>query len=334
MARTEQGQPARTESIIAELTHPIYLDTPMLVSFLATLDDGVSFSSEVAETVADKRKASGEGSGDARLPGLASLLGLSLSASGKYAREKAEDQSTESKFVRQHTAASLFNRLRLGLKQQNVLKTVNAGAGVSSLSPGALVEVAGTIEASPLETLVKTFNDMLPFIERGSGGQQPLQVNRARRRSMTPEELAELELLEQQQATARQEQQGLEDTKRIVALIEQDFQASPVVDLVLRRNDLSVIITASRDFFSEDVNAALLGGTFTLVGKVTAVAAAADAQTMVVRRGAMGLIANAAITPMLQQARQVFALQGLTLDLPDAQITGPYLQVIPLAVYI
>jgi hypothetical protein len=224
LARTEQNQPARTESIIAELTHPIYLDTPMLVSFLATLDDGVSFSSEVAEKIADKRKSSGEGSGDARLPGLTSLLGLSLSASGKYAREKAEDQSTERKFVRQHTAASLFNRLRIGLKQQNVLKTVNEEADVSGLSPGALVEVAGTIEASPLETLVKTFKDMLPFMKQGSGGQQPIQVNRARRRSMTPEELTQLELLEQQQVAARQEKQGLEDTKRIVALSNRTFK--------------------------------------------------------------------------------------------------------------
>jgi len=215
-----------------------------------------------------------------------------------------------------------------------VLKAIEPGQGVSDVGPGALIEVAGTIEASPLETLIKTFRDILPFIEQGSNGQQPIQVNRGRRRSMNPEQLAQLELLEQQQAVARQEQQGLEDTKKIVGLIEQDFQASPVVNLVLRRHDLSVIITASRDFFSEDVNAALLGGTFTLIGKVTAVEAAADAHTMVVRRGAMGLIANAAIMPMLQQVRQVFELQGMALELPDAQIEGPYLQVIPLAIYI
>lgn len=114
-------QQERATNVLVELTHPIYLDTPMMISFLATVDDGVSFSSEVAETVADTRKAAGEGSGEAKLPGLASLLGLSLSASGKYARESAEDQTTESKFVRQHTAASLFNRLRVRLKQEGIL---------------------------------------------------------------------------------------------------------------------------------------------------------------------------------------------------------------------
>jgi len=211
---------------------------------------------------------------------------------------------------------------------------IGPDAGVTGIVTGSLAEVSGGIEASPLETLVKTFKDMLPFMEKDSSGQQPIQVNRARRRNMTPDQLEQLELLEQAQETARQEQQGLEDTKRIVELIEQDFRASPVVDLVLRRADLSVIVTASREYFSEDVSAALLGGTFTLIGKVTAVQAAEDAQTMVVRRGAMGLIANAAITPMLQQARQIFALQGMALDLPDAQIEGPYLQVIPLAIFI
>jgi len=75
LARMEQNEAARIKSIIAELTHPIYLDTPMLVSFLATVDDGVSFSSEVAEKVADTRKASGEGSGEAKLPGLPACWG-------------------------------------------------------------------------------------------------------------------------------------------------------------------------------------------------------------------------------------------------------------------
>ena len=288
-------------SIIVELAHPIYLDTPMLISFLAAVDDGVSFSSEVAEKIADTRKQSGEGAGEVKIPGLAALLGLSLSASGKYGREKAEDQSTESTFVRQHTAASLFNRLRLRMNQQNVLKTVDSTSSLEAVSPGDLVTVSGTIDVSPLETLVKIFYDLLPFFEQGD---------------------------------ASLPQQELVSTKQIVELIDRDLKSSPIVDLVLRREGLSVVITASRESFSDDVSAALLGGTFTLVGKVTAKETAPDAETLVVRRGAMGLIANAVLTPMLQQASQALESEGASLDLSDARVKGPYIQVIPLAVYV
>lgn len=159
-------------------------------------------------------------------------------------------------------------------------------------------------------------------------------INRQRRRSMSAEQRAELTELERRQEAARQEQRGLDETKKIVSLIEKDLQSSPFVDLVLRHEAAAAIITASREFFSEDVNAALLGGTFVLVGKVTAVESDADAETMVVRRGAMGLIANAIITPMLEQVRDSFAVQEVVLDLPDATVTGPYVQVIPLALYI
>jgi hypothetical protein len=54
------------------LVYPVYLDTPMLVSFLATLDDGISFSSEVAETYTNATKSSGEASGGIKLPTLTS----------------------------------------------------------------------------------------------------------------------------------------------------------------------------------------------------------------------------------------------------------------------
>jgi hypothetical protein len=61
MPRREQPD-QRNGLASAELMHPIYLDTPMLISFLATIDDGVYFTSEVAEKVADTRKSGGEGS--------------------------------------------------------------------------------------------------------------------------------------------------------------------------------------------------------------------------------------------------------------------------------
>ena len=334
MAREKQDEKS-TPDITSQLAHPIYLDTPMLISFLAAVDDGVSFSSEVAERVADTRKSSGEGSGEAKVPGLAALLGLTLSASGKYGREKTADQSMENKFVRQHTAASLFNRLRFRLSQQGAIKSISEGsaADLLSLSPGDLISVSGVVEISPLQVIVKTFNDLLPFFDQDESS-LPRLPNRGQRRNLNPEEQAELSQAEQLRAAAAQQRKQLAETKKIVELVERDIQSSPIVDLVLRANGISALVTASRESFTDEISAVLVGGTFTLLGKVTAVSIDPEAETDVVRRGAMGILARDAILPMLELAGKPPEEGGIGLQVPDAVVRGRHLQVIPLAIYV
>lgn len=332
---TQRDKQTRTAEpdIASQLAHPIYLDTPMLISFLAAVDDGVAFSSEVAETVGDSRKSTGETSGEAKIPGLAALLGLSLSATGRYGRENSADQTTESKFVRQHTAASLFNRLRFRLTQSGAIKTIDAeyDPDALSLEPGDLVTISGKVEVSPLQVLVKTFQALLPFFTQ-SNGDLPALPNRDRQRSMTPQQAAEFEQLKEQREAAIQQREQMKETESIVSLVQNDIDASPVVDLVLRSEAMSVLITANRENFSDDVSAALLGGTFRLIGKVTAVNNSVDAETDVIRRGAMGAIARGAVLPLLQLADS--SGSGLALDVPEPTIRGRHLQVIPLAIYV
>src|SRR5689334_9749319 len=91
------------------LAHPVYLDVPMMVSFLATLDDGVTYTSEVAEKLTSSKQGEGEGAVKIGIPSLAQWLGLNLGADGKYRKRSASDETVESRLVREHTSASLFN---------------------------------------------------------------------------------------------------------------------------------------------------------------------------------------------------------------------------------
>jgi len=304
----------------------------MLISFLATLDDGVYFSSEVARKQIEARKSSAQADGSAKLPSLASLLGLDLSASGKYARDKSTDDSTESKFVKQHTSASLFNRLRSRLLQDNLISQIRSGEELSDVSTGAVVEISGQLNEVPLKRIVDLFSDMWTFIEQ----QAPVgpELTRRQRDALSQEQRQELEIAElARQAAAAQLEQN-RGIKQMVDLVGTDLAKSPVVDLILKGNGLSALVTASRESLSDDVTASLLGGTFTILGKVTAVRPASDAETIVVRRGAMGAVAEASILPMLEQMNENGAESGLNLDLPDGKISGPYLQVIPLAIFV
>jgi hypothetical protein len=111
------------------LAHPVYLDVPMMVSFLATLDDGVAYTSEVAERLASTKEGEGEGTAKAGIPSLAQWLGLSLSAEGRYRRRSLNDESVEARLVREHTSASLFNILRQRLEAVGGIKVLASQRG-------------------------------------------------------------------------------------------------------------------------------------------------------------------------------------------------------------
>src|SRR4051794_36353767 len=94
------------------LRYPLYLDVPMMVSFLATLQNGVSFEEKIQMRTGSKRQTSGSsevGAQGPSIPGLASLLSFDLR--GKLSIERGNERSEELEVVRQHTEASLFNRL-------------------------------------------------------------------------------------------------------------------------------------------------------------------------------------------------------------------------------
>jgi hypothetical protein len=98
MARTAKDA---EQMAMTPVVYPIYLDVPMMVSFLAALRDGVEFENTVTRRDQRSTNREREASGKVRLPPLASLFGLE--ASGKMAGQAGEETSEEVKVVRQHT---------------------------------------------------------------------------------------------------------------------------------------------------------------------------------------------------------------------------------------
>jgi hypothetical protein len=308
----------------------------MLVSFLATLEGGVSFSSEVAETAAHTRRTETEGSANAAVPGLTSLLGLTLGMNGKLKRDSEQVDTVETKLVRQHTAASLFNSLRHRLYRDSSVTRVHTARDLSRAVSGSIVEMAGRIDESPLRRLVDLMNNFYPFMEEHA--QAALRkiptVKRNQRSGLSPEQRAMLELAE---SAAEQAKDQLEESKqlmRIVELIDQDMKGSPLSDLVVQGDGVAGFVSVHQDYLSDDMSAGLLGGTFKVLGKVTGVDSAADAHAPVVRRGAMGAVSESVIEPMLENMRNSAGASGLRIDLPEGQLRGPYLQMIPLAIFV
>ncbi|GAA1858585.1 hypothetical protein GCM10009836_43480 [Pseudonocardia ailaonensis] len=324
--------PAKKQSSARpELVHPVYLDPEMLISFLATLEGGASMSSEVSERSGETAKSAGEAGGEAKLPSVLSMLGISLSATGKYSRDKTRDESVESKFVRQHTAASLFNRLRTRMQEDGYLHSIDPSGDLSGVETGMLIEVAGEFDESPLRKIVDVINSIWPFVEEETEkARKSIPVPKRNGKGGVPPE--QRELAEAARLLVDQQIEGNKQTLRMAQLVEADLSNSPVVDLLLTAPKFSGIVTASRELLTEEVTAALMGGTFRIIGKVSAVDTSESAETLVVRRGAMGLIAEAAVLPMIEAMNKPGS--GIDLALPSGKLSGPVTQLIPLAIFV
>ncbi len=313
--------------------HPVYLDTTMLLSFLATLEDGFSTSAEFTEAQKATMMSDASGQGEAGAGDLVSALGLTLRASGKYSRVNGGDSSAEQRFKREHTSASLFNRLYSRLSSASMVTYVTSKATLQSVQMGDIVEIPGVITENPAEEILRTMDRFLPFFDKFGGDEQqvenqPQQLNRAQRRNLTREQR---EALEQQAATLVDSQGGITQVRELVDLLRRDLHESPVVDLRLKGEISSGIVTASREFFSEASSAMLIDGTFRVIGKVTGINTDENAETNVMRRGAV-----AGMSPILDGFADLEEeMRGLMSFPPtDFVITGPCIQIIPLAIFV
>ncbi len=302
----------------------------MLLSFIATIENGFSMSAEVTEAQKAASTSEGSGQGGAGTGEIVSALGLKLDASGKYSRTSGDDRSAEQRFKKEHTAASLFNRLYSQLSESNLVTEIANSDNLQAVKIGDIVEIVGVISENPAEQILRTMDRFLPFVSKfahGDAAEQPTP-NRDQRRNLSR---AQREQLERETAQLAGGQGSLNETAALVELLRKDLKESPIVDLTLKSKGVSAILTASREFFSQESAAMLVGGTFYALGKVTGVNDDPDSDTKVMRRGAV-----AGMSPVVDGFVEFGKTMGSMLDLPPMEISlhGRSLQIIPLAIFI
>jgi hypothetical protein len=332
MARAKTPTTAVTGSLLA---HPVYLDTPMLVSFLASLEDGVSYTSEVAERVAAGREGEGEGTGKVALPSIATLLGLNLSAEGRYKRRNTSEDSVENKFIREHTAASLFNRLMNRLRATDgMLTELSVSTQLEELADGSLIEMHGQILGNPLRQVLEFFAALGPYIgldiedhpdEPPEAEHRPTGGSRKRSGAKPPAKLPQLTNTSGGQTPELSNQDILRVVKREVSI-------SPVVDLLMEsREGLRAVLTVNRELLSPEVEAYFVGGRFTVLAKVSAVLTEGNSISLL-RRTAFGTMGRSVAEEMFSAFTD--SSEGLDFSVAETVIDGPAVQLLPLAIYL
>lgn len=301
-----------------DVVHPVYLDASMMIDFLAGFDDGVSFSSDVARRIDTGRKRASELGGSA---GIADLMGMNLAGNGRLSRESTHAESTESKFVRQHTLASLFNRLRQILDEKGRITRLEKGELTSLVRPGALVEVEGTIDRNPLDALSQLYDDFRPYAVT--------QQRQESRRGMNEETFEDVEEFED--AVREDAERKYRDMDEMFGVVKADLEKGQIIDLPMAVDGgLSILVAANREFYTPQVEAAMLGGTFKVLGKVSGIRIAEGEDLAIVRRGAIGLIGEDRLQLLVDSMKN----SEIEIRVPPLTISPPWVQIIPLSIYV
>jgi hypothetical protein len=315
--------------------HPVYLNVPMMISFLASVQGGVTFEDETTRRMLTGTQRDREGSGALRVPALSSLLGFDMS--GRMAKSERGEEAEEVKAVRQHTAASLFNALLEHLRESGHSRTIAAESDLADVHVGDLVEVTGAFVGNPFEDLLALFGQFIPYLqmEEPTAGEERKGPKHPRR-SGNPATRAHAKEVEQQRAAEALEQaleaQRQEFGIRVLRQMREDVKTAPVHDTVLHGPEsFPVVLTMSAEFFSETVNEDLKAGYFTALGKVTRVLSEGE-EINLTRRTVLGAANPDLARSILESAND--EEEGLKIDTSDPVVNGPALQLLPLAIFV
>lgn len=318
---------------LVQLVHPLYLDVPMMTSFLAAIEDGIAYGSSVKLIQATQRQLGTAGEAEAGIPSLGILSSvLNLSLRGKIEKNQTTDDNEEVEQVRKHTEASLFMRLRSILQEDKQIIVVNDDSDLSRVEHGSLVEATGQIFRSPAgEALDAAFRVMsmlgLRVPEEAALSSQK-QGGRQGGRQSQPQ----MDALEE--LTQALERPTSDFLLRFMHRLRDDLTKSKIVDVVMKlpnSKNLSIVIAVSSEFLHEGDFEHLLSGQYTVLGKATRVLR---------NEGMINLYSRSTLSSLLGEKKMQEAVDVLQENFVNSDtkrsehIFPPAIQLIPLAIFV
>jgi hypothetical protein len=298
------------------LIHPIYLDVPMLVSFAAAIEGGLSFGAEVTR---EKSHSAGTEASIGGKLGLSSLFSRFLDASveGRLARGSESQERSVEQESKSHTEASvvilLYDRLR---RDGGYIIDPKSLQDVTAVEPGALVEVAGTVEKNAVDQVIDTI-DAVDILSRMASPEQPPQARaaggKAKRRSSSKDEASPL--------------------RNIRVSLDSDRKRTPISNVLLRCSvpeGATAIVTLRTANLRDLTLSELHKNSVRVLGKVTRVIPP-EASVSPFENYGMSLLKPAKL-------REVFdileANEDMAAEFSEVEIHGPAVQVLPLMVFV
>lgn len=290
------------------LIHPIYLDVPMLVSFAAAIEGGMSFGAEVTTESSKSRSVDAGVSGKAGLSKLFSRF-IDVSAEGSVAGDAASSEKSVHKEAKAHTEASvaivLYERLR---QDGGYIVDPKEIADLDSVEPGALVEIAGTIEKNAIDSIIDYIDAVAILSQMGDA-----QPQGAKKKGPGGRQKSELD--------------------RIRENLDKDRARTPFSNAILRCSvprDASAIVTLRTENLRDLTLSELHKNSVRVLGKVTRVVGAGESVCPFENYG------MALLTPEILDGvmKPIVSSDGINAELTEVRLDGPAIQILPLMVFV
>lgn len=146
-----------------ELVYPIYLDTPMMTAFLASLEGGISEETSIEGKTTNSKEKSGKVSFGIKVSELISSL-VGANAEADLSRKVSDNLESQYKSTIKFPNATLFIRLRNLLAEQNVIKKIDSLKSFDKVSIGDIIEVQGLTKSPPSFELRNIATQLMPVV--------------------------------------------------------------------------------------------------------------------------------------------------------------------------
>ncbi|MCA9101195.1 MAG: hypothetical protein KDA63_08600 [Planctomycetales bacterium] len=300
------------------LIHPIYLDVPMLVSFAAATQGGLSLGSEITEEKIETKAT------DARIDGKLGVSNLfSKLFEASVAAEAGSSTSDEGKQLRResksHTEASIAILLYDHLKRnEGFIIAPSSVDDCRRIEAGALVEVTGTLAKNAIDWVIDFIDAVSILGGLDSSQQQPEpqgQRHQRKQRRNTPSPTPDSQL------------------RRMRELMDQDRQRTPISNAVLRCSQpdgLNAVVTLRTANLRDLTLSELNKNTVRVIGKVTRTIGDGESMSAFENYG-FALLKPDVLRDMFTQLSNI---EEMVADFTDVEVTGPAIQLLPLMVFV
>jgi hypothetical protein len=286
-----------------DLVVPVYLNQRIVFDLVAVLEGGISSVTQVSHTQAratDEARQVGASLGVSNV--LSALLKIDIS--GKRDRKSSDEAKTTTTQERIHTAVSLFIALRSILREEKYLSEIDA---TSELHSGDLVEFSSTLNRNPMIETLDSFLDVMEVAQAFSD--KPAKGKGKQLTDMT-------------------------QMKKQMTTLVTSLKSGGTTDLTtppLLSNHRAVI-TLENQNLNDPSMSDLVDGTFRVVGKVTRSIKKGDPAIRLNRKSAMGRLPTSALA-QLKSALEGPELHAMSLPNLEFEVTGPAIQVLPIAIF-
>ena len=302
------------------LIHPIYLDIPMLVSFAAAIEGGLSFGAEVTREAASSTAAAAKGSANF---GLSGLFNQFLNASAEVqvtGKHDGEERSVE-RSSRSHTEASiaimLYDRLR---RDRGYIVDPETLESVKEVEPGALIEIAGTVEKNAIDAMVDYVDAADILGNLADMDEQTTHQGSTSRRSRGS-------------GGGKNKREIQSPLGKMRATIDKDRKRTPISNVLLRctvPKNITAVVTLRTENLRDLTLSELHKNSVRVLGKVTRVIGSEERMSPFENYG-MALVSPSVLSTMFNE---LIKDQTVAAEFSEVEVCGPALQVLPLMIFV